>query len=177
MKKKIIPILLVILLLICSCSLPGCSSNKKIYEQAFELAKGHHFTEARELFSMLPADYEPDSSSPDAGTWIEGIDKYVDSPFIGTWQNGNYIIEIVLKVSIYSGVHLEYEKEYTSPGGIFLWDYGYVGIKDDGKSAYYYWSKESNAKNYTLILINNKSMEVWFDGLSGDEREVILYKQ
>lgn len=177
MKKKVFSLFLATLVLICSCSLSGCSSDKKTYEEAYQLAMEHQFAEAKELFSQLPADYEPDSSSPDAGTWISGIDKFVDSPFIGTWKSGKYIIEITLVVDGYSGVHLEYEKEYTSPGGVYLRDYGYVGIEEDGKTAYYYRASESNAKNYTLVLTDNSTMEVWFDGVNGDECEIILHKR
>ena len=177
MWKKMFLILITIFLLLNVFLLVGCSSNKKTYEEACQLAREGDIDSARTLFSQLPADYRPDTSKPDAYTWIEGIDKYVDSPFIGIWKNGTYIIEITLEVDNYSGVHLEYDKEYTSPGGVRVWDYGYVGVEDDGKTAYYYRGHQSNAKNYTLILSDENTMEVWFDGINGYEKEITLHRK
>lgn len=177
MKRKVLLFLIATIVFVCACSLSGCSSDKKTYEEAYMLAAEHHFAEARELFSQLPDEYAPDMSSPDAATWIASIDRYVNSPFIGRWKNGKYLIEITLEVDGYSGVYLEYEKEYTSPGGVYMRDVGCVGIEEDGKTAYYYRASKSNAENYTLVLTNNSTMEIWFDGLNGNECEIVLDKR
>ena len=73
-----------------------------------------------------------------------------------------------------SGVYLSYYKRYTSPGGVSVTDRGRVGVSKDGKTATYYSSSASNAKNYELKLIDENTIEVWFDGIKGNNLEITL---
>lgn len=152
-------------------------SDKKTYDSARELALEGKYDDALVLFSQLPEDYAPKSDQAWAGAWVEGITECYDSPFIGTWKNGSYILEITMNVSGSRGVYLEYDKEYTSPGGVLIWDYGKMGIEDDLVTAYFYNSKESNAKNYTLVLVDASTIDVYFDGIHGYNKEITLYKR
>ena len=176
MKKQKLFISMATALLLFLCILSGCSSKRSIYENAFEAARSWEFDVAKDQFSTLPEQYHPSSSDLTAAAWIQSIDKYAESPFIGTWENGTYLIRISLAVDAYNGVHLEYKKEYTSPGGISMRDYGYVVVADDNATASFCKGYATNSKNYTLSLINDNCLEVWFNGINGIECEVTLSK-
>ena len=184
MNKKACTILLAVVVLFSTILLSGCTGERRIYKESYDIYKEaydfawqHCFVEARALFAQLPADYAPESGGVDAGTWIESIDKYADSQFVGKWERDTHGIEITLKVDRYKGVYLEYDKEYTSPGGVRIWSYGDVGVRGDGSVAYFFNSNQSNAENYELKLINSNTLEVWFDGGTGYTKEVSLRRE
>ena len=129
------------------------------------------------MFLEIPENYEPENYNASPSKWIKSIDKYYDSKFIGVWTNGSYVIEITQGSDKMSGIYLRYEKSYTSSGGVTVRDRGCVSVKDDGITATYYNSSASNAKNYELIMINDNTIEVYFDGLKGYNKEITLTRQ
>ena len=157
--------------------LTGCSQYDKLYDNACEKAMSGEVAKAKEMFSEIPENYEPENYNASPSKWIESIDKYYNSKFIGVWKSGSYIIEITQDSDKMSGIYLRYKKEYTSPGGVTVRDSGCVNIKDDGKTATYYSSSASNAKNYELIMTNDNTIEVYFDGLKGYTKEITLTRQ
>ena len=149
----------------------------KLYDNACEKALSGEIAKAKEMFLQIPENYEPKNNNISPSQWIESIDKYYNSKFIGVWQNGSYVIEITQDLYKTSGVFLRYNKEYTSPGGVTVRDSGFVRIEDDGKTATYYNSSASNAENYELIMANDNTIEVYFHGWSGYKMEITLRRR
>lgn len=154
----------------------------QVYNSAYEYVLNGNPSTAVDNFLKLPRNFSPNDEKISVDQWIKSIDKYYDSPFIGVWKNdpswgkGEYTIEISMVVSSYAnGVYLKYDKSYDAENGVHLWDYGKVEV-DDEETAHYYASKESNAENYTLILNDDNTLEVYFDGLRGNQREVTLHR-
>ena len=171
MKK----IIFIVLLFIVCFSLANCSNkNDKAYDEACQAVFDDNIELAKQLFNDIPDDYKPSDYSVTPNEWLESIDRYYDSVYIGTWKNGSYSIEISRNASEINGVYLSYYKRYTSPGGVTVSDHGWIRVSTDGNTATYYNSSSSNAKNYELRLIDENTIEVWFDGLKGTTREITL---
>lgn len=165
-------IALLLVATICCLTLVGCSNSK--YEKACQAVYDGDIELAKQLFEELPQNYEPSNYRATPEQWLLTIDKYYNSAYIGTWKNGSYSIEISMNSDSVSGVYLSYYKRYTSPGGVSVTDRGRVSVSKDGKTATYYSSSASNAKNYELKLIDENTIEVWFDGIKGNNLEITL---
>lgn len=177
MKKVVRFLSLVLCLIVITIVFAGCSRYDKLYDDACEKAMAGEVSKAKDMFLQIPQDYEPEEYNATPSKWISSIDRYYNSKFIGRWKNGSYIIEITQDSDKMSGIYLKYQKEYTSPGGITLRDRGKVSVGDDGKTATYYSSSASNSKNYKLIMVNDNTIEVYFNGLKGYEKEITLTRK
>ena len=183
MKKVILAIGCIILL--CAVVFISISSYQKNalkekYEAAVAAAENKDFETAKKLFGELPPDYQYEKKVYDTITaqdWIDDINKYCDSPFIGEWtaknSQGNWKIDIHISVIDFKGVYLAYNKSYTSPGGVRLGDFGDIYLYNDGVTASYTNSGESNAKHYKLVLTSENTLELYFQ----NELEVTLHKK
>ena len=175
--KKVSFISVLLCIIAISVLFAGCSRYDKLYDNACEKAMSGEVMKAKEMFSEIPENYEPENYNAFPSEWIKSIDKYYDSKFIGVWKSGSYIIEITQDSNKMSGIYLRYKKEYTSSGGVTLRDRGRVSIKDDGITATYYSSNDSSAKNYELIMTDDNTIEVYFDGLKGYHKVITLWRQ
>lgn len=155
------------------------NSMKARYEEAVSLAKNKEFDTARQLFSQLPADYQYEEKAWRTITvsdWIESIDEKSTSPFIGEWSastsQGKWDLDIYVSATDSGGVGLNYSKSYTSTGGVHIGDFGDLYVYDDGVTAAYTNSGKSNSSHYKLKLVNQNTLEIYFD----NELEVTLNK-
>lgn len=175
---KLISIILVVIAistLFCSC---GNGKYKAKFDLAVDEALSGNFDEAKALFSEIPLDYQPKKSYLSVDDWINDIDKYGDSEFIGEWtaedSRGSWELEIEQDVYDFSGIVFHYSKRFATPGGTSVSEFGELIINEDGTSARYspYSSKGSNYKHYSLELANSNTIEIYFNG----ELEVKLHR-
>ena len=147
-------------------------SKETKYEKAVAAVNNGDIETAKKIFSELPKDYSNGDNWITVEEWIDSIDLYYNSPFIGLWIKGSYSTDISREISESSGVYLSYSKKYTSPGDITIRDHGWVRIKEDGITAKFTNASQGNAKHYTLVLTSATTIEVYFK----DEKVVTLSK-
>lgn len=161
-------VLLIIVIMICR-GIKSTTHNKqqRVYSQAIECLENNNPDKAKKLFSSLPSDFQYSQYSLSPSQWIEEIDQKFNSPFLGFWSSGTYYtLEITQRISVY-GIDIDYHKEVKD--GVLICE-GYLNIDNasstnarlgSSKSEYYY---ESGAYNYTLILKDENTMDVYFQG-------------
>ena len=143
-------------------------SNKReeTYSIAMEYLRNDNPEKAKELFSTLPNDYAVSEYATTASQWQKVIDAKYNSAFLGYWGTDNYSIEITQHIDIF-GIDVDYKKNIRD--GVLIYE-GYLEITSptqksarlhSSKNEYHY---ESNAYDYKLVLVDDTTMEVYFQG-------------
>lgn len=143
------------------------------YEEAVDCAVNDEIEKAKLLFSELPKDFKPypedmkhyGDLSPDG--WLNSINKYYYSDFIGDWEGDDYKLHIARIVSENDGVYLSFDRKAYSPSGVGSGDMGTLNVSSDGKTADFTslsseYGGKSNSKYYDLKLVNQNTIELYF---------------
>ena len=140
--------------------------RQEVYNTAINYLRTGEPDEAKKLFSSLPPDYAITKYDLTASQWDTEIDENYNCEFLGTWSSSGYLFEITQRIDS-MGVHIEYRKELR--GGVLVYE-GYLKISEsDNKKAQLGSSKgdyhyESNAYKYDLVLANENTMDMYFEG-------------
>lgn len=166
----VIILLILTIILIVAINNHREAKQEDAYSETYSNAIGYlregNPEKAKELFATLPDDYANSEYGLTAGQWPAEIDAKYNTDYLGFWGNNYYSIEITQRIS-FLGIAIEYRKDVKDgllvyEGKLHITEPNQTNVKlGSSKGSIYY---ESNAHNYRLVLVDENTMEVYFQG-------------